>query len=90
MKLTVGKEYNLNNIKQISVTDDFLTLDEEVTKCQNKESYMDCTTKVYIDTLLKDCQCLPLAIRQQYNQVLIELSSLHCSATEFLDLRKYV
>ena len=67
MKLTVGKEYNLNNVKQISVTDDFLTLDEDVKNCQNKESYMNCNTKVYINTLLKDCKCLPFTIRQQFS-----------------------
>ena len=36
--LKIGNEYNLNNVKEISVTDDFLTLDKTIIGCQNEES----------------------------------------------------
>ena len=48
-------------MKEITVTDSFLTLDKETRKCQ-EERYDDCTTKDYIETLLSQCECLPFAI----------------------------
>ena len=42
LKLEVGKEYNLNNVKEIIPTDDFLTLDRKIIGCQIEESSNDC------------------------------------------------
>ena len=39
LKLQLGYEYNLNDVKEIQVTDSFLTLDESDRKCQNRETY---------------------------------------------------
>ena len=63
----LGREYNLNNIKEKKVTKDFLTLDKNIIQCQNEESYNDCTTRKYVDDLLKYCGCLPfqMAIRKK-------------------------
>ena len=49
-------------MKEISVTDDFLTLDKTIIHCQNEESLQDCKTRKYIDTLVEQCECLPFAI----------------------------
>ena len=59
----MGNEYNLNNVKEISVTEDFLTLDKTIIKCQNEESLQDCKTRKYINTMVDQCKCLPFAIR---------------------------
>ena len=59
----MGNEYNLNNVKEISVTDDFLTLDKTIIKCQNEETLEDCKTRKYIDTMVKQCKCLPFNLR---------------------------
>ena len=56
-------EYNLNVLKEIYVTDSYLGLDENVRGCQNVEPLHNCTTRLYLDTLLKDCGCLPFNIR---------------------------
>ena len=61
--LKIGNEYNLNNVKEITVTDDFLTLDKSIIKCQNEESLQDCKTRKYIDTTVEQCKCLPFGIR---------------------------
>ena len=45
------------------VTDSFLTLNEEVRKCQNYESFDDCITRKYIASLLEKCKCLPFTMR---------------------------
>ena len=56
-------EYNLNDLKEIIVTDSYLGLDENVRGCQNGETLNNCTTRFYMDTLLRDCGCLPFNIR---------------------------
>ena len=56
-------EYNLNDLKEIIVTDSYLGLDENVRGCQNVEPLNNCTTRLYMDTLLRDCGCLPFNIR---------------------------
>ena len=56
-------EYNLNDLKEIIVTDSYLGLDENVRGCQNGEPLNNCTTRLYMDTLLRDCGCLPFNIR---------------------------
>ena len=57
-------EYNLNNIKEIIVTEDFLGLDKSIIGCQNLESEDDCRTRQYINGLKKMCKCLPFSIRK--------------------------
>jgi len=45
------------------VTDSYLELDQDVTKCQNKESFFNCTTRQYVKTVLAECGCLPFNMR---------------------------
>ena len=56
-------EYNLNDLKEIIVTDSYLGMDENVRGCQNVEPLKNCTTRLYMNTLLRDCGCLPFNIR---------------------------
>ena len=55
-------QYNLNNIKEIFVTDSFLGLNEKTRNCQNIETYNDCKTRLYVENLRKECGCLPLTL----------------------------
>ena len=50
-------------MKEIKVTDEFLTLDKTVIKCHIDESLQDCKTRKYIDAAIEQCKCLPFAIR---------------------------
>ena len=61
--LDLEYDYNFNTVKEIHVSDEFLSLDKEVTGCQNEEFFEDCKTNHYLETLKKDCGCLPLNIR---------------------------
>ena len=63
LKLYGEGEYNLNAVKQIRVTSDYLSLEKNVIKCQTEESFENCTTQHHIDHLLDQCHCLPLSIR---------------------------
>ena len=55
-------EYNLNVVKEITVTDSFLSLDKSIKQCQ-EESYDECTTRKYMIALKNKCQCLPFHLR---------------------------
>ena len=57
-------EYNLNILNQIDVTESFLGLPEEVRNCQNVESFVNCTTRHYLQNMKEKCGCLPLALAQ--------------------------
>ena len=62
-KMTGEGEYNLNVLKEIKVTDSYLGLDQDRRECQNKEPFYNCTTRLFIDSLLRQCGCLPLNLR---------------------------
>ena len=55
-------EHLLNVIKEVTVTDSFLSMDKEITGCQ-KESYDECATRKYLNALINNCQCLPFYLR---------------------------
>ena len=55
-------QYNLNVLKEITVTNDFLGLDQDDRKCQNEEPLTNCTTRQYLDTLQGECGCSPVNI----------------------------
>ena len=56
-------EYNLNSLTEIRVTESYLSIDQDTRGCQNKESFFNCTTKKYIETVLTECKCLPVNLR---------------------------
>ena len=69
LKLPTGREYNLNNVKELKITDEFLTLDKQIIGCQNTESIEECKTREYIDTLMKKCKCLPYSIMMENSKM---------------------
>ena len=69
LKLIGEGEYNLNNLKEIRVTESYLGLDEDVRQCQHEEPLNNCTTRQYLNTLLGECGCLPINIRPFHKKV---------------------
>ena len=61
VKLIGEFQFNLQSLKEISVTDSFLGLDVKSRKCQNIETINDCKTKLYIENMMQTCGCLPLS-----------------------------
>ena len=55
-------EFDLNIIKQVDVTDSFMGLPQEERNCQNKENFLDCTTRHHLENVLANCGCLPMSI----------------------------
>ena len=55
-------EYNMNEVKEIKVTDAYLGLKQDIIRCQDHVTLTECATIDYIETLLKSCGCLPFNI----------------------------
>ena len=56
-------EYGINVLKEIKATESYLGLDEDIRECQTKETLSNCTTRHYIDHILRLCGCLPLNLK---------------------------
>ena len=60
-------KYNLDAVKEITVTESYLGMDMDTRKCQNDEPMENCTTRHYIDSVSHLCGCLPLSIANTNN-----------------------
>ena len=69
VKLKGEGKYNLNNIKEIKLTESYFELGMDVKKCQNKEDVNECTTRQYINQFLHQCECLPFSINSSKNVI---------------------
>ena len=49
-------------MKEISATDSFLSMDRDVSKCQDDETWDECVTRKYINDLKDKCKCLPTSL----------------------------
>ena len=54
--------YALSNVKEFDVTVGFLNLGEEVTECQDRESYEECSTRNYLHLAREECACTPFSL----------------------------
>ena len=62
VRLSGEGQYNLHSLQEIAVTDSFLGLDRVTRNCQTLESFEDCKTQLYLQTMRDKCRCLPLSI----------------------------
>ena len=62
LMLSIDMEHYLNVIKEITVTESFLSSNEQIRGCQ-EESFDECTTRKYKKTIMNKCNCLPFQIR---------------------------
>ena len=58
--------YALTDLKDVRVTEEFLGLGQEVTRCQTKEARADCETRRYQEQVLASCHCAPLYLRSHF------------------------
>ena len=59
LRLYGGGDYEFVNVKEVIVSKEFLELDEDVKKCQNNESVVDCAATEYLESGRKECGCVP-------------------------------
>ena len=68
-------------MKYVKVTDSFLSLDENVIKCQNDKTFEQCLTQNYLESFMKKHKCLPIQVRLstkvlQFSNFLYNLNGL--------------
>ena len=69
MRLYGEGDYALANVKQIEVTKGFLSLPDEVKKCQSTENVLECESNAYLDSGKKKCGCVPHHLRSFFTTV---------------------
>ena len=72
-KLVGEGKFNLNVLRETKVTESFLGLNMEARGCQNDEPVHNCTTRQYIENVLKACKCLPLEIAFTTDKVSVNI-----------------
>ena len=63
LRLYGGGDYEFTNVKEMNVTEDFLQLEEDVKKCQNNESVVECAAREYLESGREECGCVPFPLR---------------------------
>lgn len=58
-------EYNLDVLTEIKAADSFLEIDQDVRDCQNVETFYGCTSRHYMDNIIRDCGCLPINLKSK-------------------------
>ena len=53
-------------VKEIDVTEEYLEMSKDITKCQNKISLEECETKEYFVQMLEKCKCIPFDHGHKY------------------------
>ena len=84
--------YNLNVVKDIKVTDSFMSLSQRAKQCQNKEAYLDFKTEEYLHALVDTCKCLPFGLKY-FNDTNISFSNstqLTCAQEAKQALRRFL
>ena len=70
LKLYGSGKYNLNAVKEISVTISYLGLNPRIRGCQNQESFEECTTNLYLKATIEKCKCLPSSLMNGAQKVI--------------------
>ena len=74
--LKLENRYNLNVLKEITASKSFLSMEKDVRKCQDVETFSECVTTKFICDLKSKCKCLPLNLRLTM-KVDIKLLGIH-------------
>ena len=60
--------YALTDIKEIQVTEEFLSLSSDITKCQNQEYKAECEARQYQEQISSSCHCAPLNLKHFFTE----------------------
>ena len=66
LKLYGGGNFALTAVKEIDVTEEYLEMSKDITKCQNKISLEECENKQYFEKIIEKCECIPLILGHKY------------------------
>ena len=71
--------YAISAVKEMKVTDEFLGLDVNTRKCQNKELFETCTTRQYLENIREKCNCVPFPLQDFTDPNLVAKFNVHIS-----------
>ena len=77
MRLYGEGSYAISAVKAMSVTEEYLGLDEDVRNCQIKEDFENCTTRQYLNAVQKLCNCVPYPLRHLVSTNMIQVMIMH-------------
>ena len=63
LELSLNKKYFLNVVKEITVTDSFLSMNKDIRGCQ-EEAFEECSTRKFLNNLINKCLCLPFQVSE--------------------------
>ena len=63
--------YTMWSAMNIEVTEEFVGLGREVTKCQTEEDRVDCQSRTFRERVLSHCKCSPFSLRSYYGEEVI-------------------
>ena len=66
MKIYGGGNFALTAVKEIDVTEEYLEMSKDITKCQNRISLEECETKEYFEQMVEKCKCIPFKLGHKY------------------------
>ena len=69
--------YALTDIKEIKVTEEFLSLGRTITGCQSQQYRADCNTALYEEKIASTCSCAPLNLKHFYSSQVSQDCSLY-------------
>ena len=55
-------KYMISAVQHMQTTKDFDEFDQKIKKCQNRESFNDCSTKNLLEETLEECNCIPFSL----------------------------
>ena len=64
-------EMAIGTVKEMIVTDDYLGLHENVRGCQNIEPFENCTTRQYLESVQRECNCIPYGLRDFSKDIMV-------------------
>ena len=68
MELSGEGNYGLGDVKQVAITDDFASMDEQTRNCQTESSFEDCVTQNILKNIVENCKCLPYNLKNYFLQ----------------------
>ena len=58
-----GADYRLTSVREVKVTEEFMSLDLKTRNCQNETTVHDCQQEKYLVNLTVNCHCIPFYFR---------------------------
>ena len=81
LKLYGSGSFALSAVKQILPTEDFLGLNDDIKKCQDQETYEECTTRAFTRDITEKCLCTPFALRN-----FSDTTQVICKKIQYLEM----